>query len=1097
MNGLRKLAFSALLCTGITVNAAFADVLLIKSNTSIGAADYQHDGKSLIVEGATLTLSGTHSFESIVLRNSAVLTTPVQTALSLTADTVDVDASSRIDLSDKGKNGSAGKSYAGGSYGGPGGAYSTNSSNAPYGDFREPKDFGSGGRNAYSAYSLGGGALELTTGTLTLNGVIRSNGQTLSGYGSGSGGSLLLRVGALALGETAQIEANGGGSSSNSSFFGGGGGGRVAVYYATLSSGSLAAQVSAKGGKTARTDTEPGAAGSIYLKSTGSGAEQVVFDNTGIPLTAKPALLDLSTGPSYSGNVLWSNVVGQVVASDTGGVDAQLVVDGATLMLSGQHTYKSVTLRNSAVLTTPVEVALSLTADTVDVDATSRIDVTGKGALPSLLVGSYCGGSHGGLGGIYSSGSVNPVFGDVQMPVTFGLGGKGSSSSSDVRGGGALTLVTRLLTLNGQLLANGATTTAGNVGGGAGGSLWLTVQKLIGGSTTRIQARGSDGKGIGGAGGGGRIALYYGDLQGVDVGQISVSAGTLGAVGGVGTLHMEFRAGSTAVVGSNLVDVSNQNIQQFSLNFINAVDPASINPANVSLRSPDGIVPITTITAVNFAQYLFTLESELADGAYELRVSGIRSAQGRGMDQNGNGIEDEADDVFVRSFVVDRLPPTAPVITSPLVTPAINALTARKVTISGEREAQTAILVNGVPQVALGDGAWTVTNYALAEGASDLQIQSRDVAGNLSAASVIKFSVDSIPPGIQQWAPAGPIKEVPTSVWVRFSETGSGLDFASSSLTLKRGADSISGQLSLDGDVLRLTPNSILLEGAYSFAVVLQDKAGNQRANTYSFTLDYTAPVAPVVNAYPALTTNKQLLVSGTKENGSHVRVFNAANTLLTSICCSGTTWQHSLVLEPGDNHFTVTQTDAAGNVSPATAVQVRFDNEAPGPVVFTLDPKGSGTEVKLAWPSYDEAANGNDIQQYRIYSALQPFNAVDQAQVLMSVSGGSKQALVKNLTRNEERYFAVVAVDQQGLLLNTVTAQAATPEDVQAPAEPLALAVSSGATQLNLSWQASPNAAGDLAGYALYVGENNAQRIELPLSALSEGLRYSLTGLE
>ncbi|MDZ4336326.1 MAG: hypothetical protein U1A62_21900, partial [Pseudomonas sp.] len=47
------------------------------------------------------------------------------------------------------------------------------------------------------------------------------------------------------------------------------------------------------------------------------------------------------------------------------------------------------------------------------------------------------------------------------------------------------------------------------------------------------------------------------------------------------------------------------------------------------------------------------------------------------------------------------------------------------------------------------------------------------------------------------------------------------------------------------------------------------------------------------------------------------------------------------------------------------------------------------------------------------------------------------------------------------------------------------------------LSWQASPNAAGDLAGYALYVGENNAQRIELPLSALSEGLRYSLTGLE
>jgi hypothetical protein len=147
MKGFRKLAFFVLLCTGITVNTAFAEVFLVKTNTSIGATDFQHDGKSLIVEGATLTLSGTHSFESIVLRNSAVLTTPVEAALSLTADTVDVDASSRIDLSDKGKNGSAVNSYAGGSYGGPGGAYSTLFSNAPYGDFREPKDFGTGGRN--------------------------------------------------------------------------------------------------------------------------------------------------------------------------------------------------------------------------------------------------------------------------------------------------------------------------------------------------------------------------------------------------------------------------------------------------------------------------------------------------------------------------------------------------------------------------------------------------------------------------------------------------------------------------------------------------------------------------------------------------------------------------------------------------------------------------------------------------------------------------------------------------------------------------------------------------------------------------------------
>ncbi|HSX88639.1 MAG TPA: Ig-like domain-containing protein, partial [Pseudomonas sp.] len=86
--------------------------------------------------------------------------------------------------------------------------------------------------------------------------------------------------------------------------------------------------------------------------------------------------------------------------------------------------------------------------------------------------------------------------------------------------------------------------------------------------------------------------------------------------------------------------------------------------------------------------------------------------------------------------------------------------------------------------------------------------------------------------------------------------------------------------------------------------------------------------------------------------------------------------------------------------------------------------------------------------------------------------------------------------VDQQGLLLGDVTPLAATPQDVQAPAELTALAVKPTADQLNLTWQASPNTAGDLAGYALYVGAGNAQRIDLPLAALSEGLRYTLNGL-
>ncbi|WP_394239323.1 Ig-like domain-containing protein, partial [Pseudomonas anguilliseptica] len=572
---------------------------------------------------------------------------------------------------------------------------------------------------------------------------------------------------------------------------------------------------------------------------------------------------------------------------------------------------------------------VTITADEIEVDATSRIDVSGKGLLPSAAVGNYCGGSHGGLGGTYGGCGTNAVYGDYLAPVAFGMGGRYSGASNPNRGGGALKLVARSLKLDGQLLANGATNSINTtVGGGAGGSLWVDTQVLLGSVTTRIQANGGNGLHSGGPGGGGRVAIYYAGLQGIDVlSQFSVAAGAKtgnATAGQPGSLHLENRVVSTAVAGSNLLAWTNQALASFSIDFINAVEPASVSAETVRLTGPNGTVAITGISAVNTVRYQVNLAEALADGAYELRVSGIRSAQGRGMDQNGNGIEDEVDDVFVRTFVVDRSPPTAPVITSPLVTPAINSLNVRKVTISGERDAQTAVLVNGVQQVVLGDGPWTISNYSLAEGTSELQIQSRDVAGNLSPVSVLKFSVDSVHPSFQQYSHTGSIKEVPTSVWVRFNEVGSGLDFASSSLTLKRGTDSISGQLSLDGDVLRLTPNSTLLEGAYSVAVVLKDKAGNQSTTTYSFTLDYTAPLAPVVNAYPALTTNKQLLISGAKEPYSKVYIRNSANVQLAALGgSSSTTWQYTLVLEPGDNQFTVTQTDAAGNVSPATAVQV------------------------------------------------------------------------------------------------------------------------------------------------------------------------------
>ena len=1149
----------------------------IQAGHALNAERYTFDGSTLdlsgafsgvqtdlIVDGFTVTLNQSATWRKVRVLNGGLITTPVASdsftqAVVITADEIEVDASSRIDVSGKGQLGTTAiGTYTGGSYGGSGGVYN-GSTNESYGDFREPTDFGSGGRGS-NTFTRGGGALELRAGTLKLDGQLLANGQYVSSQGSGSGGSLLLRVDAIELGSEAKIQANGGGTNTcGACTYGGGGGGRIAVHFQEVDRATLLQRLQVRGGLS--WNYQQGGAGTLYLNDRSSDQAELIIDNTSVDRAkAATTLLDLGSEGELKEKLTVNNANVELLAGQLGLVQAagshllqradlnvadlrldaglwnqagfalstssyrfsgatlqlsgsfnqvvdELLVDNYTVELSDDRSWQKIRLINGGVITTPAASetftqGITLTADEIEVDASSRIDVSAKGLIPGADVANYCGGSHGGLGGSYGGCQTNAVYGDYLAPVTFGMGGRRSGTSGMVRGGGALKLVARSLHLDGQLLANGeAYPSNSTAGGGAGGSLWVDTQVLLGSATTRIQANGGAGRNSGGSGGGGRIAIYYAGLQGFDVlSQISVAGGVRSGSATAaeqGSLHLENRVVSTAVAGADVDGSIGREINAFTVDFINAVDPETVTASAVALSGPQGAVAIQSITALNSVRYRFELESVLSDGLYELRVGpGIRSVQGRGMDQNGNGIEDEPGDVFVRQFVIDRQAPLAPVVTSPLVAPAINSINVRRVTLTGERESQTAILVNGVVQVALGNGAWTISDYVPVEGDSDLQIQARDAAGNLSPASVVKLSVDSTRPSFQQYSHGGSINTVPDSVWVRFVEAGSGLDFANSSLVLKRGNDLIAGQLSLEGNTLRLTPSSTLLEGQYSVAVSLKDRAGNLSTTTFSFTLDYTPPLAPVLAAYPAVTTVNVLRLSITKESGSSLILRNAAEQAVGSMSGGGTNWNWDINLVPGDNLFTLEQRDVAGNVSPRTSIQVRFDNEAPGPVLFSIDPQGSGTEVKLAWPNYDEVANGNDIQQYRIYSAVQPFTRVAEAQLTMTVPGGTRQAVVKNLPRAETRHFAVVAVDQQGLLVDELLSQAATPQDIQPPADASGFSVRSFEDRLELSWQASVNLAGDLSGYVLYVGEGGVQRIDLPLPALVDGLSYSLTGL-
>src|SRR5690606_33471286 len=104
-------------------------------------------------------------------------------------DLLSIDDTSAIDLAGRGQGFLAGTQYyAGGSYGGRGGFHGNYVSASEYGNYAEPAELGSGGRDGNTGTYRGGGAIKLTVDRLVLDGSIRANGASVTSNSHGGGG---------------------------------------------------------------------------------------------------------------------------------------------------------------------------------------------------------------------------------------------------------------------------------------------------------------------------------------------------------------------------------------------------------------------------------------------------------------------------------------------------------------------------------------------------------------------------------------------------------------------------------------------------------------------------------------------------------------------------------------------------------------------------------------------------------------------------------------------------------------------------------------------------------------------------------------------
>nr|WP_184280418.1 Ig-like domain-containing protein [Serratia fonticola] len=355
----------------------------------------------------------------------------------------------------------------------------------------------------------------------------------------------------------------------------------------------------------------------------------------------------------------------------------------------------------------------------------------------------------------------------------------------------------------------------------------------------------------------------------------------------------------------------------------------------------DNGTAIGSVVADHNGAWTFTPETALKDGNHSLTASVTDSIGQTSPTTGGFGI------------VIDTAPP-APV-TGLTVTDDVGAeqgaLTSGATTddntptFSGKAEggSTVTILDNGKAigsVVADSNGNWAFTpGTALENGAHDFTTTVTDPAGNTSAEGEhLTVTVDVVPGQVALTTLVDDVGTI-TGTIVQNGVTDdtrptlNGTAKAGSIVTVKDG-DNVLGSTTAKADgSWRFTPTTDLGQGAHSLSATAIDPAGNPSSSgSWSFTVDTVKPTAPTIDsaaddvgsvqpqnmASGSATDDPTPTLSGRAEANSIVTISDQNGVLGSAKTDAHGDWTFtpSNKLSEGDHRFTVTATDAAGNVS-------------------------------------------------------------------------------------------------------------------------------------------------------------------------------------
>jgi len=319
-----------------------------------------------------------------------------------------------------------------------------------------------------------------------------------------------------------------------------------------------------------------------------------------------------------------------------------------------------------------------------------------------------------------------------------------------------------------------------------------------------------------------------------------------------------------------------------------------------------------------------------------------------------------------------------------------------------------------------GDTSWTYGETVGPDpGAGNFEVTAQDIAGNISysASLIVTYEPDTVVP--DSFATAPLYANAAISVNWTASDDASGV--ASVKLWYKNERtgmwmDTESEAQSGESGTFVYTPADS--DGVYYFATRATDKAGNEEllppgTGDATVIYDTAAPDVPVITTnsgadFSSFTDTLTLegscsadtaliYVNGTEDNVLHTP--------------GGMIWTHTGTLSQGENPFSVTARDAAGNLSAAVSIRVSHVRDTTPPVSEASSPIYGKEILSIVWTASDEESGVASVELW--YKKEVRGIWVDTG--LDAQSGVSGTFAYMPVSADGNYFFATVSTDRAG----------------------------------------------------------------------------------